>query len=175
MCRVRFTAPQPLPPPPFYAQDEGELQAALSAAGGGSFPRSLARLLIRVFDDNRNGGLDFDEFRSAHQGIKTLQDRLMRLHREHVSAGLSPDEAAPSEDQFFFTREELASFLEVYFAERGPAVRALAVESACWDDAADGVPRLRFPAALKLVVQLFGLQRASASEEEARRFFVLCG
>jgi hypothetical protein len=139
---------------------------------------SLARLIVRVFDDNRNGGIDWDEFKWLHEGIKTLQDKLAGLHAEHAAAGRSPAApagGAPGAADFYFTREDLAAFLEVYFGERGPAARQLAVESAPWTDAPDQVPRLHFPGALRLVVQLFGLQKSRASEEEARRFFSLCG
>lgn len=142
--------------------DERELQAALSGAGGGPVPLSLCRLIVRVFDANSNGGLDWDEYRVLHGGISSLMSTLFGLVREHAAAGLSSAEpsaaggggaGAPQPGDFFFTREELASFLETAFGGRGPAVRQLAMETALWSDSADGVPRLHFPSALRLVVQ----------------------
>ena len=143
--------------------DERELQAALSSAGGGPIPLSLSRLIVRVFDANSNGGLDWDEYRVLHGGLTSLMSTMFGLVREHAAAGLSGAEgaaaagggggAAPQPGDFFFTREELASFLETSFGGRGPAVRQLAIETSFWSDCADGVPRLHFPAALRLVVQ----------------------
>jgi hypothetical protein len=181
--------------------DEHELKNALEQAGAGVIPLSLTKLIVRVFDENKNGGLDWgksapdknaprsehtqkhptqtplldpnaDEYRNLYMGIKKLIEKLSALQQTHVSAGLTPEGAAPSPDHFFFTRDELGEFLERNCADvYGPSIRALAIDGARWSEIPGGW-RLPFPDALKLLVQLHGMR--SAGEEEQRRFFSLC-
>ena len=107
------------------------------------------------------------------KGVKTITDRLAALRPAHEAAGLAPAAGAPESEAFFFTMDEAAAFLELYWPERPASVRGAALHSAQWTDCADGTPRLHFCGVLRLVAQMQALR--SASDAAARSFFKMCG